>query len=301
MPEVVAAQDRIAEACRSQDLLTRLQSFDEQLKQIADHLAGIPGRKNLIWMANRFPIAGGPAVQRLMNAGVAIYTVDENGVYNPTPDQQQMRSLAALTGGIAYVSRNDLDMAVREAMDDGRVSYTLGFYQPGEDKVPASHQLTVKVSRPGVTLRYRTGYTTEPPQPPSASSVADLVQAMNRPMDATAIPITASATRAQDRLNLAATIDLASLDLNLNQGQWTGKVEIVARFLAADGTQAGEVFAQTAALNLPQPAYESMLKSGFVYRKQLQIPANAVELKLLVANLATGKIGTLTIPLAEVR
>jgi VWFA-related protein len=299
MPEVVAAQDRIAAACRSHDLLTRLQSFDQQLKQIADHLAGIPGRKNLIWMANRFPISGGPAVQKLMNAGVAIYPVDENGVYKPTPDQRQMQTLAALTGGTAYVKRNDLDIAVREAMDDGRVSYTLGFYQPGEDKVPASHQLTVKVSRPGLTLRYRTSYSVEPPQPASANPVADLVQAMNRPVDATAIPITASATRAQDRLDLAASIDLASLDLNLNQGLWSGKLEIVARFLAADGTHAGEVFSETATLSLKQVTYDSVLKTGFVYHKELKIPANAVELKLLVGNLATGKIGTLTIPLAE--
>jgi hypothetical protein len=205
-----------------------------------------------------------------------------------------------MTGGLPFFERNDLDIAVHEAMDDGRVSYTLGFYQPGEDKVAAVHQLTVKVSRPGVSLRYRTSYATEPPPPPSANPVADLVRAMNRPMDATAIPITASGTRAQDRLNLMATIDLATLDLNLNQGSWTGKFEIVARFMAADGTQAGDVFAETAALNLPQPAYESALKNGFVYRKDLNVPANAVELKLLVGNLTTGKIGTLTIPLADI-
>lgn len=65
--------------CVRVDALQRLAPMDQELRQIADHLAGIPGRKNLIWMANRFPIAGGPAVQRLMNAGVAIYPVDEAG------------------------------------------------------------------------------------------------------------------------------------------------------------------------------------------------------------------------------
>jgi VWFA-related protein len=288
--------------CIRIDLQRRLEGFDAQLKAIAEHLTGVPGRKNLIWMANRFPIAGGPAVQRLMNAGVAIYPVDEAGVCRlcPPRPKHEMRALAEMTGGLPFFGRNDLDVAVREAMDDGRVSYTLGFYQTGDDKVAAIHQLAVKVSRPGVTLRYRTSYATDPPPPPSANSVPDLVQAMNRPMDATTIPITASAKLTQGGLELAATIDLASLDLNLNQGLWTGKVEIVARFLAADGTQAGGVSSDTAALKLPQPTYEAMLKSGFVYRKELKIPASAVELKLLVTNLATGKIGTLTIPLAEI-
>ncbi len=303
IPGMEAGNARAASECARIDLELRLKAFDEQLKAVAEHLAGVPGRKNLIWLANRFPIIGGPAVQRLMNAGVSIYPVDEAGVCRGCPPRprQEMRALAEMTGGLPFFGRNDLDIAVREAMDDGRVSYTLGFYQPGDDKVAAIHQLTVKVSRPSVTLRYRTSYSVEPPQPPSANPVADLVQAMNRPMDATTIPITASATRTQDRLNLAATIDLAGLDLSLNQGLWTGKLEIVARFLASNGTQAGDVSSDTAALNLSQPSYDLVLTDGFVYRKELNVPSNAVELKLLVANLATGKIGTLTIPLAGLR
>jgi hypothetical protein len=42
-----------------------------------------------------------------------------------------------------------------------------------------------------------------------------------------------------------------------------------------------------------------MLGAGLTYRKELTIPVKAVELKLLVGNLASGEIGTLTIPLPE--
>jgi len=42
-----------------------------------------------------------------------------------------MDGIAALTGGVASYLRNDIHVAIREAIDDGRVSYTLGFYPSG--------------------------------------------------------------------------------------------------------------------------------------------------------------------------
>ncbi len=150
-------------------------------------------------------------------------------------------------------------------------------------------------------MRYRTSYQTEPPPPASIYPVFDLVQAINRPVDPTPIAITATATRTQDRLDLSATIDLAGLDLDLDQGLWKGKAEFVARFMAADGTQAGEVFSKAIVLNLRPETYASMLESGLPYPQELTIPAKAVELKLLIGNLASGKIGTLTVPLSQIR
>ena len=44
-----------------------------------------------------------------------------------------------------------------------------------------------------------------------------------------------------------------------------------------------------------------MLGTGVLVRKELTIPERAVELKLLVGNLVSGKIGTLTIPLPDTR
>jgi VWFA-related protein len=293
-PDVVAD-------CIRNDALQRLPSLDGELMQIADHLEGVPGRKNLIWMANRFPVVMSPGVRKLMNAGVSIYPVDDAGVCRlcPPPPVDQMRALAALTGGVAYLLRNDLDVAALAAIEDGRISYTLGFYQPGEDKQARLHQLGVRVSRPGVSLRYRTGYLTEPPRPVSANPVADLVTAMNRPMDATAIPLRATATRVQDELDLALSIDVSSLDLKLDQGLWKGDVEVVARFMAADGAPAGEAVAESLRLNLRQTTYDSMQQSGVPYRKKLKVPAKAVELKFVVGSLAIGKIGTLTVPLSK--
>jgi hypothetical protein len=185
------------------------------------------------------------------------------------------------------------------------VSYTLGFYEPIEERQPTTHRLSVRAIRSGVELRYRTGYTVEPPPPVSASPVADLLQALNRPVDATAIPIKAAVTRMRDRLNLEATLDAESLDLNLaqspaEQNLWAGSIEVVARFATADGVIAGDVFSKTMNLKLSQASYDTAVHSGLPFQNEFMIPPKAVELKLMFANLATGKIGTLTVPLAQI-
>ena len=180
-----------------------------------------------------------------------------------------------------------------EAIEDGRASDTLSFYQPVPDSsragggTPEVHQLAVHVSRPGVTLHYRASYLNEPPA--SEPSLQDLIDALNRPVDATAIPITASLTRAGNNLKLTEAIDLAGLNLDLTEGTWKGKAEVVARFMAVDGTEAVEVVSDILTLNLRPATYQSMLGTGVLYRKELTIPERAVELKLLVGNLASDR------------
>jgi VWFA-related protein len=297
---------------------------DQEIQHMADHLAGIPGRKNLIWLADGFPLSPS-GLRKLLDAGVAVYPGSALGSTIALASEKKdaaipLLALAAMTGGVANVDNDDLDIFIRKALDDGRISYTLGFYQSNQnqskdDTVPGHvkpdqpdvHQIGVRVSRPGITLRYRTSYSVQPPPPASASPVADLVQAMNHPADETAIGITVTAlrygdaTRTQDRLDLKATVDLANLDLELSDGLWKGSVEIVARFMTAQAVQAGDVVSETAAIKLSETPYQAMLKSGFAYHKELMVPPKAVELKLLVGNLASGKIGTVTIPLSEVK
>lgn len=279
---------------------------ESEFQALADHLAGIPGRKNLIWVTSQFRLS--PANRKkLIDANVAIYPVDAIGVMAlASPSQKKARhdyllSFAAPSGGAVFFDRDDFEAGIRDAMLDNRVSYTLGFYPASEDRKAPGHRLGVRVSRPGVTLRYRTSYELTPQPPPSTDPVADLVQALNRPVDATVIPITANATRNGDQVDLSVAIDVPSLDLELSDGLWKGRAELVMRFVTADGSPAGEASAQTLTFGFRPATYESLLNGGDPYRShnELPIPPMAAELKVLVGNPASGKIGTLTIPLSE--
>ena len=297
-----ATSKAFADAARI-DGLQRASENNEEMGLLADHLAGLPGRKNLIWLSTRFVI-GPAAIREFGEANVAIYPVDLDGVCGgpqdplvpcPTRPKELMDSVATQTGGLAFYSRNDLDVAMREAIHDGRVSYTLGFYQPGEEKKATVHQIGVRIRRPGIHLRYRTTYQTEAHSPGSGSPIADLAKAMNRPVDATAIPISASAARGRVGLDLKISLDVSSLDLDLSDGLWKGKIQFAARFVAADGAQVGDGSSKTVTFHLRPVTYSSLLQSGVRDHEEMKIPAKAVSLKVLVANLASGKIGTLTI------
>jgi len=277
---------------------------DRQMKQLADHLAGIPGRKNLIWLTINFRMTP-PNMQRFLNAQVAIYPVDTLGSTIALKTEKDahaapLRALAARSGGVAYVDRDDLETAIREALNDGHVSYTLGYYQPATDAGLPVHQIMVRVNRPGIALRYRSGYSIDPHPPASADPVHDFIQAMNRQVNATEIPISASATRSEDRLDLSMSFDISGLGLQLRDELWKGKAEVLARFLTANGVQSGDTVADTLTLTLRPASYVSMLETGAPYHKEMTIPPTAVELDLLVGSVDTGKIGTLKIPVAEI-
>jgi VWFA-related protein len=286
--------------------LNKVDVLHREIDQITEHLAAIPGRKNLIWIAYQFPISP-PVLQRLKAADVAVYPVDAHGsVIGMKTDKalasMPLRALAAATGGVAYFDRDDLDVAIREAIDDGRSNYTLGFYPPGDDNVSRVHQISVRVTRPGVTLRYRNTYRTEPLRKPAPARVSDMVQAMYSPVDSLAIPIQASARRIHDqRLSFDTVLDAASLDLAPVENRWKGSLEVVAEFMAADGRVVGArpALDQTVTLNFTQPTYDAATQRGLSYGNEVKIPANAVEFKILIANRGTGKIGTVTIPLSE--
>jgi VWFA-related protein len=283
---------------------------DNEIEKLAEHLAGIPGRKNLIWLTTTFRLKPSN-LQRLMNANVAIYPVDTIGsIIGLEADKEAryapIRALAAITGGKAYLDRDDLDVAIGDALNDGRFSYTLGFYRSGEDRNPSVHRIEVRTSHEGVVLRYRTSYSVDVPRqkdrnPARAPAVQAMIDAINRPVNATAIAMTVLATRNENRVNLALSFDASALDLQERNGLWEGQAELVVRFMTNDGRIAGKVLALTMSLHLRPPTYATALQRGLQIRREIEIPAKAVDLNLLVGSLASGKIGTLTIPLSEVR
>jgi VWFA-related protein len=283
---------------------------DQEMITIADHLAGIPGRKNLIWIAQKFPLSP-TALKRLMNAGVVIYPVDAIGSTIGLASEKEahaapIRALAAMTGGKAYVDRDDLGFAIDEALNDGHVSYTLGFYRPEGDRAAAVHRIDAAVhrievrSRAGVVLRYRTSYSIEPPWPKDPDPVEKLVEAMNRPVEATAIGMTVAATRREKKLDLDLRVDAPGLDLHEKNGFWDGQAELVVRFMRNDGKIAGKIIALTMKFHLRPATYAEAQRDWLPFRREIEIPEKAVDINLVVGNLESGKIGTLRIPLSEV-
>jgi VWFA-related protein len=156
-------------------LNNRVNDSFQTLELMADRLTRLPGRKSLVWLTAAFPLLlrGGASyyqnMERLLahlNRGdVAVYPVDARGLtISSTGYPGTMEQLSERTGGVTFSGRNDIDAGIRAALEDMRVSYILGFHVPA-GAAPGLHEIRVKVSRPGVRLRYRESYQLAPPAP----------------------------------------------------------------------------------------------------------------------------------------
>src|SRR5262249_22531607 len=163
-------------------------------------------------------------------------------------------------GGRAFVNSNDLSSAIRAAVDDMRVTYTLGFYANQDDWDGKFHDLKVKVDRGGVEVRHRKGYVAFKSAAPSAQDIQNELQlAVNGPFESTAIAINARMDPYDKPKpgSFLCTVQVSASDVGIvrNGDHWTGALDVVYAQRAADGKVLHAVH-ETIDLNLPQARYE---------------------------------------------
>ena len=339
---------------RAYYLNDRIQQTLRAIEFIADNLAALPGRKNLIWVSSAFPLqigfgnfgggggggasaarsgsAGMPgmrggssgsfprqsrqqqtwttetdqAVRALNNANLAIYPVDARGlVASASPrvssrvyvNQGTMFELAGRTGGRALVNTNDIAGAIRTAIEDSSVTYTLGFY-PQNDKFDNSfHNLKVKlVDFPHLDLRYRKGYLDQstPPQDEGVRKAA-LRDAVLSPMDANGVGLRVNVHETSAGFDVILRVDPKSIQLDPQGERWAGKLDLM--FVEKDdhGAQTYGVD-DTLSMELKQQNYDRVQREGLTYHRVLPRTDKASELRVVVRDASTGAVGSVTAP-----
>ncbi len=100
-------------------------------------------------------------------ANATFYPVDPSGLEAPATAaawdlinrrQDPLRSLAAETDGAAIVNTNDINPGLKRVSDDLSSYYLLGYYSTNAKADGKFRAITVRVKRPGVTVRARPGY-----------------------------------------------------------------------------------------------------------------------------------------------
>jgi len=226
-----AALDRINEMKTQGDAINYAQevarSMDddlrytiEGLKRTIDSLAGVEGRKILVYVSDGLPQAVGEemfdtiqtkfhnslamaesfqfdrtasyaTIVRDANAqGVTIYAIDAGGLrgeegtsaeYGKGQNrpssfmlrqnyQQPLLTLARETGGIAAINTNNPTRELDEIARDFSDFYSLG-YRSTRGAVDRPHQIEVKLKKPGLHTRYRSGYTEKTVETRTAEAV----------------------------------------------------------------------------------------------------------------------------------
>ena len=313
----------------------RVEATMAALTAIAAHVANIPGRKNLLWLTANLPFSGAAIARILARANIAAYPVDARGLLPLTPantrddlgvGEEQARSVLGITarveqsdqptgidamqkmaddtGGRAFVNTNDITGAIRKAVEDSAVTYTLGFYIATDSLDGQFHELKVQVKREGLTIRYPKEYFAgEDAAPTKDQNWKTVLTAVQSPIESSVIPLQAKVERVSqplpNSLKVFCSIDIHSLRLAHTGELRKGAVSVYV--IQQDGV--GRVLSQWSKiydLQLTEKQYAALLNTGIPFSQDVQPKTGVTTLRILVEDPASAEVGSLIIPLSEV-
>jgi len=312
------------------DIDSRVRSTFATLSVVASRLAGIPGRKTIVWLTHGVPISLSPArtltgdwvdytpyVRRLSNtldrADVSIYAVQQSppGSLSPTagdigrsqnaPDpaftglgsEETLTEFANLTGGRAFLN-NDVAGAIKQAMNDVKQSYLLSYVPPPDNWDGKYHKIRLSCTRKGVKLQARQGYFAFAGQEASAKQAEDAIaSAVTSPFDAGEIGLRATAAALPGEhplLRIAARVDLADVQLTAAGDTYTGQLEPRFILYLDDGTIKQSI---PTTLNLHLTA--AALREGYEVAENFDVNPHLQKIRVIVFDPASSALGSLTI------
>jgi VWFA-related protein len=302
---------------------------------IAWSLSGIPGRKSLIWATGSFPfpmdspqsVPGGSlsllyerAMEALKDAQVSVYPVDVRGLVssgdvtysgdgsaNNIPGRSglqdstldTLKTFAEMTGGRAFYNSNDLAAGFKRAADDAASYYLLAYYMNTHNAKPGWRKLQVEVQRKDMEVRARTGFfVTNATVDPDLTHKADVGLALSSPFDSTGIVVTVKwqgmfLEGNKKKVKFALNLPASGVIDEANKNRFD--VDFVAQ-ATLNGTPAGNA-GQTVKGTIPAAGLAKIKAEGIFYQNVLELPPGTYDVRFVVRDNLSGRIGSVTAPL----
>ena len=300
----------------------------EALEALALRLAGVQGRKNVVWVTSGIPLAlrdagmsKDPNVYRasliLSTANISIYPVDARGLIGAmtTGPAGQVSFvsgdmgfgtasiIAEQTGGRSFRNTNDLATAMKSAAEDANVTYELGYYPTDENWDRRFRRISVKVARKDVSVRHRSGYFGHAPRTNDRSTDAGaLLTAIGRPLELTAVGVTVDVARAErpNQVALTVRVDPATLTLVQEGDISRGAIELVIAHVTTGNALLGSVHT-TLPLDLTPDQRRQFAEEGLRLTRTVTLADDARQLIVGVRDVRSGAMGTVRIDAARLR
>ena len=266
-------------------------------------------------------------------AAVVIYTIDPRGlptlgfsaadrITNTNPAAMQEKAmarsakyfesqnglnyLAEQTGGLFIHDTNDIAKGINEVLDDQSGYYLLG-YSPQHGtfdkdlKNQKFHRVSVKVLRPGLHARSRSGFLGVPdrdrPVTPSTRE-QQIASALTSPFGATGIKVRLTSLFADNLKNgpyvqSLLYIDPKDLKFSDEPDDWHKAVIDVVTMTFGDNGQEVDRNDRTYTIRMHAETYQDALKKGFVYSVNHPVKKpGAFQMRAVVRDVATRKTGS---------
>jgi len=221
--------------------------------------------------------------------------LDEHALSNESRlARESLQAFAGETGGFAVVNTNRLANAFDRIVDENSSYYVLAYYPPNPKRDGKYHTINVRVSRPGVTVRFRKGYanaTGKPPVSPKGDISPELLDALRSPipmsglgMKVFAAPFKGTAPNASVLMGL----ELRGRDLATAAG---GKIDLAYSVVDVKGKMKASSH-DTLTLNLRPETKAKVEQNGIRMLSRMNVPPGHYQLRVAAFDASGGAAGS---------
>jgi VWFA-related protein len=245
--------------------------------------------------------------RQMSNANISVYPMDAKAlgtgsVVNMQGERNFMDLLASETGGRAFYDTNALDEHLREVVEEGSTAYLLGYY-PGDSTWDNKyHKVEVKLRRAGLSVFCRKGYfASDEPQPrDSDTALRDAAKGM---LERSGIGVTLNvSSNPLEWFQQEVVVKLETQEIHFENtgGRWRANLDVAFVQLGKDG-RVLEGTKDHLELALFPESYSDATTQGWFYPKTVDVDPRAEKLRVVVRDLATGAVGSVSVPIRRLK
>ncbi len=305
---------------------------------VVQGLRNLPGRKSVILLSDGFTVysqnddpnvteqivqAMKNLVEQASRSSVVIYAIDAKGLQpfmpggetggRPSASAYSDATQAALealdgpvflakeTGGFVVTNSNDLNIGVQEAIYDQQSYYLIGFDPDDAQFDTKFHKISVKVNRPGVTVRTRSGFygvkedeQLAAPKTRGEQLLAGLLSPLGvRDLPLKMTPYFFSPTNGRPLVRTLFHLDASKLNFKDGpNGEKLLKLEL-ATFAFDETGAAADLSVNRLNLSYNEKQYKQVLAEGLAYRRDFQLKKpGAYQFRAVLRDDESGRTGS---------
>jgi VWFA-related protein len=215
-----------------------------------------------------------------------------------------MWQMTKLTGGLFEYNRNDIDGALNEVAEDGKVYYLLG-YEPDEKTASRMREgkrhfysIDVRVKRPGLTVRSRDGFfaTSEEKTEPLTRRER-MQEALYSPFSSGTLPVRLTTLFAETKnkkfcINALLHFFTDQLTFTEEDGWQKAVVDVAVTTFDVNGEQI-DLMDRRWTIMAKGGTFEEMQKCGIVYMMRIPVKkAGAYQMRAVVSDTRSAELGS---------